>query len=74
MKVLFNGVVPGEEGSGTFWRKSALFLVFVQLYRKESTSVEKKERVTSLSGEKDSSAQGPARGRRVCSFIGVGFP
>ena len=24
--------------------------------------------------EKDSSAQGPARGRRVCSFIGVGFP
>ena len=25
-------------------------------------------------GEKDSSAQGPVRGRRVCSFIGVGFP
>ena len=25
-------------------------------------------------GEKDSSTQGPARGRRVCSFIGVGFP
>ena len=24
--------------------------------------------------EKDSSAQGHARGRRVCSFIGVGFP
>lgn len=26
------------------------------------------------SGEKDSNAQGPARSRRVCSFIGVGFP
>ena len=38
-----------KEGSGTSWRESALFLVFVQLYRKESTSVEKKERVTGLS-------------------------
>ena len=37
-----------KEGSGISWRKSALFLVFVQLYRKESTSMEKKERVTSL--------------------------
>ena len=63
-----------KEGSGTSWRKSALFLVFVQLYRKESTSVEKKERVLAFSGEKDFSAQGFARGRRVCSFIGVGFP
>ena len=25
-------------------------------------------------GEKDSNARGPARSRRVCSFIGVGFP
>ena len=38
-----------KEGSGTSWRESALFLVFVQLYRKKSTPVEKKERVTSLS-------------------------
>ena len=37
-----------KEGSGTSWRESALFLVFVQLYRKESTPVEKKERVTGL--------------------------
>ena len=72
MKVLF-GVVPGVKGSGTFWRRSALFLVFVQI-RKESTSVEKNERVLTFSGEKDFSAQGLARGRRVCSFIGVGFP
>ena len=38
-----------KEGSGNSWRESALFLVFVQLYRKESTSVERRERVTSLS-------------------------
>ena len=72
MKVSF-GVVPGVKGSGTFWRRSTLFLVFVQI-RKESTSVEKKERVLAFSGEKHFSAQGLARGRRVCSFIGVGFP
>ena len=52
MKVLF-GVMPGVKGSGTFWRRSGLFLAFVQI-RKESTSVEKKERVLTFSGEKTS--------------------
>ena len=30
-------------------------------------------RIELLQGEKDSSGQGPVRGRRACSFIGVGL-
>ena len=42
-----------------------MFLVFVQLYRKESTSVEKKERVTSLfRGEGLRLPSHPRRGSR----------
>ena len=45
------------------------------MMRKEFFNVWRREKGLLVSpGEKDSGAQGPARGRRVCSFIGVGFP
>ena len=60
---------PEFLGEGIVWSGA-----WCKRKRKESTSVERKERVLAFSGEEDFSAQGLARGRRVCSFIGVGFP
>ena len=73
-----------------FWKKSALLLVFVQPYKEESVpgigdtgSVPVWLVVLSCGRDGEEEAclvsgaiqcQGPARGRRVCSFIGVGFP
>ena len=51
-----------------------MLLVFVQLYRKESTSVEKKERVTSLFRGEGLQCPGACQGPENVLLYRSGFP